>query len=120
MTNPNAGTFKKGEKRPGQGRPRGCQNKATADVRAAISLIAERNIGKFEEWLMLTAADDPAKAASLYLSAIEYHIPKLGRQEITGAGGGPIQTENREDLVSGIKERALKLGVVIPKLKQVA
>ena len=28
--------------------------------------------------------------------------------------------ENREDLVSGIKERALKLGVVIPKLKQVA
>lgn len=32
----NAGSFKKGEKRPGQGRPKGVPNKVTADLRAAI------------------------------------------------------------------------------------
>ena len=114
------GKFAPGQTGNPDGRPRGSVNKSTSDVRAAISLIAQNNIGKFEEWLMLTAIDDPAKAASLFLSAIEYHIPKLGRQEITGADGGPVQTEHREELVARIKERGLKLGVVMPKLQKVA
>lgn len=33
---PNAGAFKKGEKRPGQGRPKGVTNKVTANVKDCI------------------------------------------------------------------------------------
>jgi hypothetical protein len=34
---------------------------------------------------------DPAKAADLYLRAIEYHIPKLARTELVGENDGPIE-----------------------------
>lgn len=30
---------------------------------------------------------NPEGAAKVYLAAIEYHIPKLSRTEVTGAGG---------------------------------
>lgn len=36
------------------------------------------------------AEDDPAKAADLFLRALEYHVPKLGRSELTGPGGRPL------------------------------
>ena len=77
-------------KRNRGGRPPGSPNKATADVRAAIALIAQRNVAKFEIWLARTATKSPAKAADIFLRAIEYHIPKLGRTEVSGPGGGPI------------------------------
>lgn len=32
----NAGSFKKGEKRPNQGRPKGCKNKATVAIKEAF------------------------------------------------------------------------------------
>lgn len=72
------------------GRAKGTPNKATADVRAAIALIAERNIKKLESWLTRVAEDDPAKAADILLRAIEYHIPKLGRLEHTGKDGDDL------------------------------
>lgn len=72
------------------GRTKGAPNKVTADVRATIALIAERNIGMFEQWLFKVAEDDPSKAADLFLKSLEYHIPKLARTELTGKGGGPI------------------------------
>jgi len=37
---------------------------------------------------------DPAKAADLYLRAIEYHIPKLARTELTGKDGGALEVSN--------------------------
>lgn len=79
----------KGTKPPnaGKGRPKGAPNKATADVRATMALIAERNVEKFEKWLNSVAKKDPAKAATLFLQAIEYHIPKLARTEMTGKDG---------------------------------
>lgn len=61
------------------GRSRGTPNKATQDVRAAIALIAERNVQSFETWL--TQIEDPAKRCDVFLRAIEYHIPKLSRAE---------------------------------------
>jgi hypothetical protein len=75
------------------GRKKGTPNKVTSDVRSAIALLAQRNIGKLEEWLKRVAADDPAKASDLLLRAIEYHIPKLSRAEVTGDGGGPLQVQ---------------------------
>jgi hypothetical protein len=81
----------------GMGRPKGSPNKATAAVREAIAVFAEGNAHKLQEWLDDVAMGvggnkpDPAKAADLYLRAIEYHIPKLARTEMTGVDGGPVQ-----------------------------
>lgn len=92
----------------GKGRPKGVPNKSTADVRAAIALVAQNKAGDLERWLDQTAQGvrkrgkngkltqafivrpDPGKAAQIYLGAIEYHIPKLQRTEHTGVGGGPV------------------------------
>ena len=40
----------------------------------------------------LAGIDDPAKKLDLYLKAIEYHIPKLARSEVSGPDGGPVET----------------------------
>lgn len=62
-------------------------NKSTAAVRTAIALFAENNIGKLQGWLEKTAEKDPAKAADLFLRALEYHTPKLSRATIDGELG---------------------------------
>lgn len=77
-------------KKTGGGSRKGVPNKATTDVRAMIARVAEKCAPKFMTWLDQAAEKDPAKAADLYLKAIEYHIPKLARTELTGAGGGAI------------------------------
>jgi hypothetical protein len=82
------------------GRPKGSPNRATADVRAAIAAFAEGNAYKLQDWLDRIAdgsggnKPDPGKAADLYLRAIEYHIPKLARTEVTGQDGGPVEVTN--------------------------
>lgn len=80
-------------RKTGGGSRKGIPNRATQDVRAAIALIAERNIANFEDWLARTAVDNPEKAAALFLAAIEYYIPKLARSEVTGKDGEPIRIE---------------------------
>jgi len=47
-----------------------------------IARMAEAKADEFTDWLDRVAKDDPAKAADLFLKAIEYHIPKLARTEI--------------------------------------
>lgn len=90
-----------------KGRPKGSPNRATADVRAAIAAFAEGNAHKLQDWLDRVAEGsgglkpDPAKAADLYLRAIEYHIPKLARTEVTGQDGGPVE-------ISGIQIKLVK------------
>jgi hypothetical protein len=74
----------------GLGRPKGAPNKSTAAVREAIARMAEDNAQNFAEWLTKVAADSPEKACDIYLKAIEYHIPKLARTEVTGAENGPL------------------------------
>ena len=82
----------------GGGSRQGKPNKSTQDVREAIALIAQSNVGNFEIWLGQVATEDPGKAAELFLKAIEYHIPKLARSEITGKDGGGIVIQiNNED-----------------------
>jgi hypothetical protein len=81
----------------GAGRPKGSPNKSTTAVREAIAVFAEGNAHKLQEWLddvaMGTGGNrpDPAKAADLYLRAIEYHIPKLARTELAGDADAPIE-----------------------------
>ena len=71
------------------GRAPGTPNRATTDVRAAIAAFASANVEQMGDWL--NAIEDPAKKLDLYLRAIEYHVPKLARQELTGAEGGPVE-----------------------------
>lgn len=78
-------------KKTGGGSRAGKPNKATTDVRAAIAVFASANVGQMSEWL--AEIEDPAKKLDLYLRALEYHIPKLARQEHTGEDGGPIVVE---------------------------
>lgn len=81
----------------GMGRIKGVPNKTTQNVREMIAMVAEQNAPKFMQWLNTvaegtsTVKPDPGKAAELYLKAIEYHIPKLARTEVSGSDGGPIQ-----------------------------
>jgi hypothetical protein len=65
--------------KPGPGRPKGALNKVTRDVREMIAAFAERKAMDFERWVERCAVRDPGKAATLYLAAIEYHIPRLQR-----------------------------------------
>lgn len=74
----------------GNGRPKGSPNKSTAAVREAIAKMAEMNAPRFALWLDEVAQKSPEKACDIYLRAIEYHIPKLARTEVTGTDGQPV------------------------------
>lgn len=89
--------FEKGHKLAGS--RKGKPNRATADVRKTIALIAERNVSKLEDWLARVAEDDPDKGADLFLRMIEYHIPKLGRTELTGKDGGTLKIDKVERII---------------------
>lgn len=64
------------------GRKQGTPNKVTRDVREAIAVFAQDNVDKMSKWL--NQIDDPAKRLDLYLRALEYHVPKLSRAEVSG------------------------------------
>ncbi len=89
----------------GKGRPKGVPNKATMQAREAIARFVDGNAHRLQGWLDSIAdgvehpkkpgefliEPNPEKAFSLFQSVIEYHVPKLARQEITGKDGGPVQ-----------------------------
>ena len=86
----NAGQFKKGEKRPRAGRPKGLPNKTTAVAREAIARFVDGNSERLQEWLdQIAAQDGPAAAFKCFSDLIEYHVPKLSRAEVSGPDGGP-------------------------------
>ena len=80
------------------GRATGTPNKATQEARQAIASFVEGNAHRLTEWLDKVADGDPegdikpnpAKAFELFQSVVEYHIPKLARQEHTGKDGDDI------------------------------
>ena len=99
---------------PGSGRTPGVPNKATRDARLAIAAFVDNNADRMQEWLDKVASgvprvdaegnqrydDDgeplwlvppnPERAFAMLRDVVEYHVPKLARSELTGAGGGPI------------------------------
>ena len=56
-----------------------------------MATIAETNVPKLQTWLDAIAVKDPARAAELLLRALEYHVPKLARTEVTQ--DAPKETE---------------------------
>lgn len=103
---------KPGERRGG--RRRGVPNKVTSAARHAFLATFGQLEGDLQEWIRQTAegfeavhflADgtaipylekNPAKAADLLIRMAEYHFPKLGRTEVTGAEGGPLEVVIRD------------------------
>ena len=94
----NSGAFVKGQKRPGQGRPKGAQNKATVEFRQTVRKLLEDNADNVGRWLTMVAEGDgtdhgkpdPAKALDLLAKLAEFAAPKLNRTEHTGPEGGAI------------------------------
>lgn len=60
-----------------------------------VAEFAKAYAPEFESWIKRVAKRDPARAAELYLRALEYHIPKLNRTHISTARG------TLEELVMG-------------------
>tara|TARA_R110000868_G_scaffold376148_8_gene640970 strand:+ start:785 stop:1102 length:318 start_codon:yes stop_codon:yes gene_type:complete len=81
----------------GKGRPPGHPNKATNEARQAIALFVDSNAHRLTEWLDAVAEGsgdnkpNPAKAFELFQSVVEYHIPKLARQEVVGDEEAPVK-----------------------------
>lgn len=88
----NSTAFKKGEKRPGQGRPKGSVDKGNAMIRDMIAQ-ALHNAGGVA-YLQECAEDPKTKGAFLSL------IGKVMPVQIEGGGGGPIETIGRIELVA--------------------
>lgn len=79
----NEASFKKGKK-AGPGRPKGCQNKVTTEVKEMV-MQALNGVGG-AAYLQERALDP--KTASAFLTLVGKVLPL----QVTGANGGPIQT----------------------------
>lgn len=88
----NAGSFRKGEKRPNQGKHG--PPKATLLAREAIARFVDGNAERLQGWLDEIATNDGPKAAfECFKDLLEYHVPKLARTEVTGKDGGAQQID---------------------------
>jgi hypothetical protein len=97
------------------GRVAGTPNKATNEARQAIASFVDGNAHRLTGWLDKVAEgvkvevmDDkgnvvgeeyvvppnPAKAFDMFQSVVEYHIPKLARQEHVGSDDKPLVIEH--------------------------
>ena len=76
---------------PGPGRPKGSINKADKNAREAIARFVDGNAENLSKWLDEVYKKDGAKEAFIcFAKLIDYHVPKLSRQEISGNNGGPL------------------------------
>jgi len=72
------------------GRPKGSQNKTTAETKAFLARISNKLGERIEEDLDMMEPKDRVK---IWLELQEYLIPKLARTEITGEDGGMIEIQ---------------------------
>lgn len=88
------------------GRVAGTPNKATATAREAIARFVDGNTDKMQGWLEQVANGvydeaegkylvfpNPEKAFQMLQSVVEYHVPKLARQELVGDEKAPVKIQ---------------------------
>lgn len=97
--------FKEGQSGNPKGRTKGKPNKTTAEIREAYQKLVEDNLTNMTEWLTQVAAENPEKAMDLMLKLSEYMIPKLARQEVTGADGADLFKNIKFEFGTPINER---------------
>ncbi len=83
--------FKKGEKKPGQGRPKGCLNKNTQAIRDMIAQALDEAGGV--DYLIECAQDPKTRAAFLRL------VGKVMPIQVSGDQENPIKTITRLEIV---------------------
>lgn len=87
------GAFKKGNTASkGGGRPKGAKSKSTMKAREMIASFVDGNAARLNEWLEeVYQQDGPRAAFNCFSDLIEYHVPKLARNEVTGPDEGPVE-----------------------------
>jgi len=89
-----------------KGRPAGSPNKSTSMAREAIARFVDGNTEKMQGWLEQVANGvydeaegkylvfpNPEKAFAMLQSVVEYHVPKLARQELVGDDKAPVKIQ---------------------------
>lgn len=76
--------------KPGPGRKKGVPNTVTYSARGLFIQLVEMKLADASGWLDRVAKKDPGYAFELLLRASEFVLPKLVRQENTGANGAPL------------------------------
>ena len=97
--------FKEGQSGNPNGRAKGKPNKTTKEIREAYQKLVEDNLTNMTKWLGEVAAENPEKAMELMLKLSEYMIPKLARQEVTGADGADLFKNIKFEFGTPINER---------------
>ena len=87
------GAFKKGNTASrGGGRPKGSKCKSTMKAREMIASFVDGNAARLNEWLEeVYQQDGPRAAFNCFSDLIEYHVPKLARNEVTGPDEGQVE-----------------------------
>lgn len=80
----------------GIGRKKGVPNKITREVREVLRLAIDGCSDDVAAALKQLITDDPAQGLRCYAMLAEFVIPKLGRTEVIGDGGGPVQINIRK------------------------
>ena len=79
---PRGKPFTKGD--PRSGRKPGAANKVTTATREAFQLLVDRNFDKLEDWITMTAQQDPHKAFGMVMDLASFCIPRLKAIEVSG------------------------------------
>jgi hypothetical protein len=74
-------------------------------LREAYQKLVEDNLTNMTEWLTQVADQNPERAMDLMLKLSEYMIPKLARQEVTGADGADLFKNITFEFGTPINER---------------
>jgi len=80
----------KGRTNNPNGRKKGIPNKSTTVAREAIAKFVDKNTHRLEKWLDEIAEESPKDAFEAVMKVMEYHVPKLARQEHVDELGNKI------------------------------
>jgi len=79
--------YEKGQSGNPNGRPKGAKNEITQQIRESFSLLLENKLPELDKWITKIAEKNPDKAVELLIKISERFVPKITKNEITGADG---------------------------------